>query len=153
MVINTHRGLFRYKRLPFGVASAPAILQRAIEGVMRCIPHTSVYIDHILVIGQSEEEHLLGNCRTTTEAGQMCHFAIVYWVLRAQDFVRGITTHTGEGTCHCQGPSSSKCIPVTFISGTGELLCYSFPAPCHHYTGCWRSGRNGLGEQPKIGLS
>ena len=58
VVINTHRGLFRYKRLPFGVASAPAIFQRAIEGILRGIPHTSVYIDDILVTGGSEEEHL-----------------------------------------------------------------------------------------------
>ena len=27
VVINTHGGLFQYKRLPFGVASAPAIFQ------------------------------------------------------------------------------------------------------------------------------
>ena len=27
VTINTHRGLFRYKRLPFGVASAPSIFQ------------------------------------------------------------------------------------------------------------------------------
>ena len=58
VVINTHRGLFRYKRLPFGVASAPATFQRAIEGILRGIPHTFVYIDDILVTGGSENEHL-----------------------------------------------------------------------------------------------
>ena len=31
LTINTHKGLFQYNRLPFGVASAPAIFQRAIE--------------------------------------------------------------------------------------------------------------------------
>ncbi len=30
VVINTHRGLFRYTRLPFGVSSAPGIFQRVI---------------------------------------------------------------------------------------------------------------------------
>lgn len=32
--VNTHRGLFTYNRLPFGVASAPAIFQRTMEGLL-----------------------------------------------------------------------------------------------------------------------
>ena len=35
VVINTHRDLYKYNRLPFGVASAPGILhfQRVMEGL------------------------------------------------------------------------------------------------------------------------
>ena len=33
--INTHRGLFQYDRLPFGVSSAPGIFQRAIDGLVK----------------------------------------------------------------------------------------------------------------------
>ena len=58
VTINTPKGLFRYKRLPFGVHSAPAIFQRAMEGLLRDIPSTVVYIDDILVTGSTEEEHL-----------------------------------------------------------------------------------------------
>lgn len=58
VVINTHRGLFRYNRLPYGIASAPGIFQRTIEGVLRDIPGVSVYLDDILITGSSEEEHL-----------------------------------------------------------------------------------------------
>ena len=58
VVINTQKGLFRYNRLPFGVASAPAIFQRTIESILRGIPHVCVYIDDILVTGKSQEEHL-----------------------------------------------------------------------------------------------
>ena len=53
IVINTQKGLFRYNRLPFGVASAPAI-----EGILQGIPYVCVYIDDIQVTGKSEEEHL-----------------------------------------------------------------------------------------------
>ena len=56
--INTHKELFRYNRLPFGVHSAPAIFQRAIEGLLSDIPSTVVYNDDILITGETEEEHL-----------------------------------------------------------------------------------------------
>ena len=58
VVINTHKGLFRYNRLPFGVSAAPAIFQRTIEGVLHGIPNVCVYLDDILVTGGSEETHL-----------------------------------------------------------------------------------------------
>ena len=58
VVINTHKGLYRYNCLPFGIASAPAIFQRMIEGILQGIPHVTVYIDDILVTGASDSEHL-----------------------------------------------------------------------------------------------
>ena len=58
LTINTSKGLFQYKRLPSGVASAPAIFQRTIESILKGLPHTSVYLDDILVTGDSETEHL-----------------------------------------------------------------------------------------------
>ena len=58
VVINTQKGLFRYNRLPFGVSAAPAIFQRTIEGVLRGIPHVCVYLDDILITGDTEAEHL-----------------------------------------------------------------------------------------------
>ena len=56
--INTHKGLYRYDRLPFGIHSAPSIFQRTMEGVLRGIPHVSVYIDDILITDEIDEEHL-----------------------------------------------------------------------------------------------
>ena len=58
VVINTHKGLFRYTRLPFGIFSAPAIFQRVMESVLQGIPKVVVYLDDILVAGDSEKEHL-----------------------------------------------------------------------------------------------
>jgi hypothetical protein len=56
--INTHKGLFQYNRLPFGVASAPAVFQRTMEILMQGIPQVFVYIDDILITGKTEEEHM-----------------------------------------------------------------------------------------------
>ncbi len=58
MVINTQRGLFRYTRLPFGVSSAPAMFQRAIESLLQDLDGVVAYIDDILISGPTESAHL-----------------------------------------------------------------------------------------------
>ena len=58
ITINTHRGLFRYNRLPFGVASAPAVFQQAMDTILQGVPNVICYIDDILVSGRSYSEHL-----------------------------------------------------------------------------------------------
>jgi transposase InsO family protein len=58
VVINTPLGLFRYNRLPFGSASAPAIFQRVIDQVISGIPNTVAYLDDIFITGKTEDEHL-----------------------------------------------------------------------------------------------
>ena len=37
LTINTHLGLFQYTRLPFGVASAPAMFRRAMDMILQGI--------------------------------------------------------------------------------------------------------------------
>ena len=58
VTISTHKGLFQYNRLPFGVSSAPSLFQRTMEGIVGNIPNILVYFDDILVAGSSEDEHL-----------------------------------------------------------------------------------------------
>ena len=57
-VINTHKGLFQYSRLPFGISSAPCIFQRVIESILQGIPGVVAYLDDILVTGSIDQEHL-----------------------------------------------------------------------------------------------
>jgi hypothetical protein len=57
-VINTHKGLFKYNRLPFGVSSAPAIFQRVMENLLLGMANLAVYFDDIIVTGRDTTEHL-----------------------------------------------------------------------------------------------
>ena len=56
-VIATHRGLYAYTRLPFGVSSAPAIWQKTIEQVLAGLEGVICYFDDILVSGSTQAEH------------------------------------------------------------------------------------------------
>ena len=58
VMINTHKGLFQYNRLPFGVSFAPANFQRYIDSLLQGLQGTSAYLDDILVTGATSEEHL-----------------------------------------------------------------------------------------------
>lgn len=58
LTINTHLGLFRVKRLMFGVSSAPAIWQKYIESVLSGLRGVAVVHDDIIVTGANDEEHL-----------------------------------------------------------------------------------------------
>lgn len=58
VTINTHKGLFKFNRLVFGVASSPAIFQRTMDSLLQGIPHVACYLDDLLITGATEAEHL-----------------------------------------------------------------------------------------------
>ena len=53
----THKGLFRYKRLMFGVSCAPEMYQRVIQQVLEGCDDVRNIHDDIIVHGQTTEEH------------------------------------------------------------------------------------------------
>ena len=58
---RSHRGLFQFKRLPFGLRNGPSIFQRVMQSILApylwifCL----VYIDDIVIYSKSYEEHLV----------------------------------------------------------------------------------------------
>ena len=55
--IATHKGNYRYLRLPFGVSSAPEIFQRVMSDHFKDLPGVLVFVDDILVFGKDRQEH------------------------------------------------------------------------------------------------
>ncbi|XP_062698772.1 uncharacterized protein K02A2.6-like isoform X1 [Aedes albopictus] len=54
----THMGLFRYKRLMYGIACAPELFQRILEQILS--PHSKnvvSFIDDVLIFARTEQEH------------------------------------------------------------------------------------------------
>jgi len=56
LTFNTHLGLFRMKRLPYGIASAPCIWQRTMERILSGIPGIVIFFDDIAISGSTEKE-------------------------------------------------------------------------------------------------
>ncbi|UYV76723.1 K02A2.6-like, partial [Cordylochernes scorpioides] len=59
LTINTHKGLFRFKRMPFGLANAPSYFQSVMDRVLSGIGGVICYIDDVLIATASIEEHLV----------------------------------------------------------------------------------------------
>lgn len=56
LTVNTHRGLYRPKRLMFGVSAAPAIWQKYIDQVLQRVDGVATFFDDILVAGRTHAE-------------------------------------------------------------------------------------------------
>ena len=55
--VNTHKRLYGYTGLRFGVALASSIFQRTMDVILQGFPRVICYIDDILVTGAIDEEH------------------------------------------------------------------------------------------------
>lgn len=53
----THEGLFRFKRVCFGLASVPAAFQQMMSEMLHDCEGVLVYLDDVVVFGRTKEEH------------------------------------------------------------------------------------------------
>ena len=55
-----NRGLFQFKRMPFGLCNAPSVWQRFIDQVLQSDlePHVFVYLDDIVIVTQTFDKHI-----------------------------------------------------------------------------------------------
>ncbi|XDV12346.1 hypothetical protein PO909_001044 [Leuciscus waleckii] len=53
----THNGLFRFCRVPYGLASAPAAFQKMMSTILKDIPNVQNYLDDIICFGRTQQDH------------------------------------------------------------------------------------------------
>ena len=57
LCINTHRGLYEYNRLAFGVKVAPAIFQQVMDTMLGDLDYATAYLVDILATSKTTAEH------------------------------------------------------------------------------------------------
>lgn len=57
-VINTHKGLYKMQRLPYGITTEPATFQREMDHLLKDIPGVKCWLDDLLVTCSTEQEAL-----------------------------------------------------------------------------------------------
>lgn len=54
---TTHKGVYRYTRLPFGLCNAPELFQKVLEFVLEGLCGVMSYLDDVIVFGNDQEDH------------------------------------------------------------------------------------------------
>ncbi|XP_023313900.1 uncharacterized protein K02A2.6-like [Trichogramma pretiosum] len=57
LTIVTHKGLYKYTKIPEGVSPAPADVQRKMDECLLGVDGAIAYLDNIYVTGKTEAEH------------------------------------------------------------------------------------------------
>ena len=165
--MNTHKGLFCYKRLPFGVASAPAIFQRTMENILQGIDHVCVYLDDILVTRATEQEHLQNLDKVLSRletAGMRLKYDKCVFLLPAVEYLGHKISAQGlqptsdkvqairNATAPTEVPQLKSFFGLLTIATTVSFYqIYLTPRlPC---TNCFRKTPSGYGDQKRRRLS
>ena len=104
LAFRTHRGLYQFKRMPFGYRNGPSVFQRVMQGILAPFLwiFALVYIDDIVVYSTTFEDHLIHLDRVLkaiadaniTLSPPKCHLAYQSLLLLGQKVTRlGLSTH------------------------------------------------------------
>ena len=127
--INTHKGLFRYTRLPFGISSSPAIWQRFIEQVLAGLDGTCVIMDDLLVGGTNDDDRAFEEFRsgfqaapevwTASQTTEVCVHGTICDLLWIALLRKGTSANGRKGQGHQGRPYPTQCYGIAFLPGNG----------------------------------
>ena len=156
MTISTHKGLFRYNLLPFGIAAASTIFQRTMEGILQGIPRIWVYIDDTLIADSLIKRRSHGNfgespissaagCGKIKEGKMQIHNA------QCDSTSQGRESDQHKAILNAPAP----CDVTQLKSFIGLVYYYSKFLPCladiwHHCTSYWLNVSHGTGERNRL---
>ena len=104
LAFRSHRGLYQFKRMPFGYRNGPAVFQRVMQGILAPFLwiFALVYIDDIVIFSKSFDTHIvhlnlvlkaIKESKITLSPGK-CHFGYQSLMLLGQKVSRlGLSTH------------------------------------------------------------
>jgi hypothetical protein len=104
LVFRTHRGLWQFRRMPFGYCNGPGVFQRIMQGILAPFLwiFALVYIDDIIIFLQTFKDHLdhlntifsvIAHSGITLSPSK-CHFAYQTLLLLGQKVSRlGLSMH------------------------------------------------------------
>ena len=125
LVMNTHKGMFKFKRLPYGISAASGIFQRFISELLQGVIKARTYFDDILIGGATEQE-LYENTKKVLELLQNRNILLninkcIY--NKTEIFYLGIIlTSKGIKTDKTKNDAIYKCSRPTNVSALRSVL-------------------------------
>ena len=58
LATNTHSDLYKYRRLPVGISSAPALFQKVMNKVLAGLKGVAFFMDDIPITGVNDKDHV-----------------------------------------------------------------------------------------------
>ena len=124
LALSTHRGVLLQLRLPFGIKSAPSYFQEIMERLTADLEGVAVYLDDMLVGGNTAEEHLTNlRCllRRLHEKGLRCRLDKCKFAQPSVEYLGHLLSHKGiaKGT---KVDAMLNMPPPTDVSGLKSFL-------------------------------
>ena len=128
---TTHCGLYRYKRLMFGINSAPEVYQHVIQQTLQGCEGVANISDDIIVHGRSTEEHnkrLQQVLERLKEKNLILNAEKCKFYMTQLVFVGLVLTDKGIGLIE---DKVQAIVRGQKFLGTSKLQCYIYPRLCH----------------------